>query len=378
MSDPAYPAARTVAPKVRAHFARLIEAGRLGGSDRVSPLPDVDSIEAIVDAAFWASLRREEGYIPRISLALVPPAQATYPLVLARSLPLQPSVLARVAPAVERPGVHLGVWKVGDELCVWGTVRTIPTSCLVLEVAAPGLLVVKHHRGEVGKFVNVAVLQGDQIKFIDERASSLPDCPALLTSLLGFDAPASWGGSGNVLVELAVSMRAHGRGGSMLVVPSSSNRWRESIVRPIAYEVAPPLLELTDLVRQTPDAGERRAWQDALDHAVAAVAGLTAVDGATIIGDRYEVLAFGAKIARRDGGPPVERVAVTEPVEGSMADVVHPTALGGTRHLSATQFVHDQRDSVALVASQDGDFTIFAWSPCEEIVHGHRVETLLL
>jgi len=51
---------------------------------------------------------------------------------------------------------------------------------------------------------------------------------------------------------------------------------------------------------------------------------------------------------------------------------------GGTRHLSAAQFVYDQRDALALVASQDGRFTIFAWSPCEEMVHGHRVDTLLL
>ena len=34
--------------------------------------------------------------------------------------------------------------------------------------------------------------------------------------------------------------------------------------------------------------------------------------------------------------------------------------------------------AVALVASQDGRFTVFAWSPCEGMVHAHRVETLLL
>jgi hypothetical protein len=46
--------------------------------------------------------------------------------------------------------------------------------------------------------------------------------------------------------------------------------------------------------------------------------------------------------------------------------------------LSAAQFVFDQRDSIALVASQDGRFTVFAWSPCELMVHAHRVDTLLL
>jgi len=46
--------------------------------------------------------------------------------------------------------------------------------------------------------------------------------------------------------------------------------------------------------------------------------------------------------------------------------------------LSAAQFVHDQRDASALVASQDGRFTIFTWSPSQECVHAHRVEALLL
>ena len=56
-----------------------------------------------------------------------------------------------------------------NDLRVWGTTRAIPGVCFVIEVAAPGLLVVKHHRGEEsGKFVNVAVLEGDQIKVIDE------------------------------------------------------------------------------------------------------------------------------------------------------------------------------------------------------------------
>ena len=92
----------------------------------------------------------------------------------------------------------------------------------------------------------------------------------------------------------------------------------------------------------------------------------------------YELLAFGAKIARRHGAAPVEQVVVTEPIEGGVPMVHHPTQLGGTRHLSAAQFVHDQPSAVALVASQDGRFTIFAWSPCEDMVHAHRVETLLL
>jgi hypothetical protein len=258
-------------------------------------------------------------------------------------------------------------------------VRALPRLCFVLEVAAPGLLVVKHQRGGVlGKFVNVAVIEGDQIKVIDERASTLPDCPPLLTSLLGFDAPSSWIDSVNVLVQLAVAMRTHGRGGSLLMVLSGSDGWRESIVQPMSYAVEPAFLELAQLARERPDAARQRLWREALDEAVNAVASLTAVDGATVLSFDYDLLGFGAKIARRKGSPQVEQVSVTEPIEGGAAVVVHPTALGGTRHLSASQFVHDQRDALALVASQDGRFTVFAWSPCEGMVHAHRVETLLM
>jgi hypothetical protein len=378
-SGPAYPAAHAVAPALHAHFTRHLALARAAGNALDLPTaPDLDAMEAIIDAAFWASLRREEGYVPRISLALLSPAQGAPSLTFERSLPLAPNALVRIAAAVERPGVHLGIWREGEELRVWGATRNVPTFCFVLEVAAPGLLVIKHHRGEAGKFINVAVLEGDQIKVIDEQASSLPDCPPLLTSLLGFEAAGSWAGSVNVLVQLAVSMRAHARGGALLVVPSTNDAWRDSIVRPIAYRVSPAFTELAELVGQVASEREKRLWQDALADAVSVVAGLTAVDGATVINDKYELMAFGAKISRRKGSPQVEKVAVTEPVEGGTKAVVHPNRIGGTRHLSAAQFIHDQHDAVALVASQDGRFTVFAWSPCEEMVHAHRVETLLL
>jgi hypothetical protein len=58
--------------------------------------------------------------------------------------------------------------------------------------------------------------------------------------------------------------------------------------------------------------------------------------------------------------------------------VVEPGQLGGTRHLSAAQFAQDQPDAVALVASQDGRFTLFAWSPREGMVAARRLEALLL
>jgi hypothetical protein len=356
-----------VAPKVEEHFATLSPpAGVVIGS-----APDSAVIEEMINAAFWASLRREEGYVPTISLAFLPPEQSERPMMFATPIGLVADALTRLAPAVERPGIHLGVWRQGTDLMVWGTTRSIPAFCFVLEVLAPGLVVVKHRRAdESGKFINVAVLEGDEVKVLLHEAAAIFELPELVKSLLGFDSPNPARGKISVLVQLAVSMRAHGRGGALLVVPAHTGTWLESVVRPMRYAVSPAYSELTDVMADDADRRLRRA--------IDTIAGLTAVDGATVLTDRYELLGFGVKIIRRDSWPQVERVIVTEPVEGAMAMVVHPSSLGGTRHLSAAQFVQDQRDAVALIASQDGRFTIFAWSPAEDMVHAHRVESLLL
>ena len=380
-TDPTYQAATTVAPIVEAHFARHLEEARRLGENELAPQPDARSIAAIINATFWASFRPEEGRFPKISLAYLPREAARQPMVFEHPLPLTASVLTKLAPAVERPEIHLGVWNHGDELKVWGTTRSIPSFCFVLEDIEPGLLVVKHRRlNGFGKYANVAVLKGEQVKVIDEKGTSLPDCPSLLRALLAFTAAATNGPhhSLNILVQLSASMRAQGHGGTLLVVPPRSENWRDSIAQPILYSITPSFAALSELLRQEVEEEDRRQWESALRQVVDTIGGLTAVDGATVINDQYELLAFGAKIRRREGSPPVDKWIITEPIVGNLPIVVHPTEHGGTRHLSAAQFVNDQRDALALVASQDGRFTVFAWSPCEEMVHAHRVESLLM
>jgi sensor domain DACNV-containing protein len=380
-TDPTYQAANTVAPIVEAHFARTLAEARRMGEDGLAPEPNARAIAAIINATFWASFRPEEGRFPKISLAYLPPEQAGQPMMFEHPLPLNAGVLTKLAPAVERPEIHLGVWNYGDELKVWGTTRTIPSFCFVLEDVEPALLVVKHRRLDgYGKYANVAVLKGEQVKVIDEKGTSLPDCPALLKALLAFTSDAADGvqQSVNILVQLSASMRAQGHGGALLVVPGGSERWRDSIAQPILYSITPAFSALSDLMRQEVAEEDRRQWASAMRRAVDTIGGMTAVDGATVINDRYDVLAFGAKIRRPEGSPPVDKWVITEPVVGNLPIVVQPTEHGGTRHLSAAQFVHDQRDALALVASQDGKFTVFAWSPCEQMVHAHRVESLLM
>jgi len=376
--QPTYVAAHLAADRIHRHWATHSVPAQFS-AERVARLPDSATLAALIDAAFWTSLRREEGYIPRVSLAFAAPAQVDDAVIFGTSLSLEPKDLTKLAAAVERAGLHLGVWPEKDELRVWGITRNLPAFCLVLEVVLPGLLVVKQSPSEEsGKFINIAVLQGDEIKIIDPHAAISPAYPTLLASLLRLESQFATGSTVNVLLQLAVSIRAHGRGGMLLVVPGGSDAWTESTVQPITYSVVPAFSGLADLMRNDAGGKPSRRWEDAIGRGVDGIAGLTAVDGATLITADYELLAFGAKIIRRKASPEVAQIIVTEPIEGGSPVIAEPAQFGGTRHLSAAQFVHDQRDAIALVASQDGRFTVFAWSPSEEMVHAHRIDALLL
>ncbi|PVY39644.1 hypothetical protein C8E01_11033 [Pontibacter virosus] len=372
-----YKAAREVAQIAEDHFTRQIKAAKEDNGHKLATIPPARIIETIIDTAFWASLRREEGQSPKISLAFLPPEQAEQPLLFEHRLTLSPAVLTKIGPGVERPGIHLGVWYEGEYLHIWGMTRSIPDFCFVLDVSEPGLLVIKHRRQDgFGKFVNVAVLTGDQVKIVDEQSIHVPDCPGLLYSLLGFSTLHAWNKSLNVLVQLAVSMRSHKKGGILLVVPTGSEVWRQSIRHPMRYAVGPAYSELARLMLRKED--KDLQWHDEMKRAIDALAGFTAVDGATIISDKYELYGFGAKITQKPEGSPVEKLIMTEPVIGGEAIIDQPAVSGGTRHLSAAQFVQDQRDAIALVASQDGRFTIFSWSNCENLVQANRIDSLLL
>jgi hypothetical protein len=378
LSEPTYVAARMVAVNIEAHFAKHLATARMQGAQHLADEPQAPIIEAIIDVAFWASLRKEEGHSPKISIALLPPDKASHPLLFGNRIRLTPHNLTKLAPAVESPGIHLGVWYDNDELFVWGTTLAIPGICFVLEVIEPGLLVIKHSRIDgFGKFVNIAVLKGDEIKVIDEQNTALLNCPALIDSLLNMPQPFA-DGSVNIMVELAASMRTHGRGGLVLIVPENSTDWEDSIIYPISYPVTPSFNGIAKLMKQDICDRAKTDWQEKLLKAIDIVGGFTAVDGATVINRKYELLAFGAKVARSGLSLPVDQIITTEPIVDGAAVMMHPGQNGGTRHLAAAQFVYDQRDAIALVASQDGRFTIFAWSQQLEMVHAHRIDILLL
>jgi len=379
-SESTYKAALIVAETVETIFTNHVATATKIGEKNLACVPNASIIESFIDVGFWTSLRHEEGRSPRISLAFLRPDQAGTPIVFAQPIPFTPRTLTKLSPGYERAGIHLGVWHDDNNVpYVWGATLTLPNCCFVLDISEPGQVVIKHRRSEgFGKFSNIAVLAGDDIKIVDEKSPTVRSCPTLITSLLDFTSASSRYDSINVMLQLAVSMRAHKRGGTLLVVPNGTKEWRESISHPLHYAIKPAFSGLANLVKQLDKDHTLTNWQSMLAKEVDIVGGLTAIDGATIINDEYQLLAFGEKIIRRIDQPIIEQVIETEPIKDNKPTIVFPAKTGGTRHLSAAQFVQDQHDAIALVASQDGKFTVFAWSPHDNLVQAHRIDSLLL
>ena len=178
----------------------------------------------------------------------------------------------------------------------------------------------------------------------------------------------------DVLVRLAVSMRAHKRGGTLLVVPAGAHGWRESIERPIrlrrgsalhgagrSHERGREGRRVAGLRGARPGGGRRRGpdgrgRRDA-DQRLLRAAGLRRQD-------RPARRPFARRAGRGD--------------RAGRGSRCWPAAARRHALFSAAQFAQDRQGAFALVASQDGRFTAFAWSPREAMVHAHCVETLLL
>jgi hypothetical protein len=98
---------------------------------------------------------------------------------------------------------------------------------------------------------------------------------------------------------------------------------------------------------------------------------ITAVDGATIITKDFDLIAFGAKIKSKSKETP-EKVLVREPFKESSEIECSLADFGGTRHQSAAQFVFDQNESFAIIASQDGRISVVFWSTKKQMVSAIR------
>lgn len=344
-----------------------------------------EQISQLLESAFWASLRVDEGRPTRTCVAISP--ATSFPDALAFHTPLVygEGPIAKLAPAVPPGGCLLVSISDGGPK-IWGIGRSRPISPVdgfAVELSEPGVI-----RVNVGPFQPFIVLNGRSNPVL---AGSRIDLAHFLKSALGktfpendiIDTQAVWREC-LVLAFLAKTIAEHGHGGMLLIVPGESGPWLGS-VDPFPYKLSAPDTRIRDGIRREltemaaqgellrrvsqPDvpadlrdqilgAVAPRPWYD--EREVLAISSFAGVDGAIVITSDLSVLGFGATVAVPQGGAP--RVCTFRPEPGSQEAIAVPLeTLGGTRHQSAARFVGANKDSVAVVLSQDRHMSVMRW-----------------
>jgi hypothetical protein len=346
------------------------------------PLEPLDSLQfqTFIQTAFWASLEQEESRFHNFTLLLMPPERTRMHYVFEGPVPLNVTNVAKLAPALDAQSNYLGVWlDEGAGLVIWGFAPASDTG-LTAVTLDPGQLLVSFK--EIGIEHFTLLLSGTRGEFVG-RSEFLTWLVPESKTQRHLDV---WRTHRNEVLRaldfrnITTFMRSHRHGGTLLVVKEDSE-WRHSFHPSITFAAkeAYDKVKIDTFIRNRAMDEEREKrvvyvdsprYKMAIESAkqsLETIGKLTAVDGATVISYDLDILAFGAKIKAQGERKP-QRILISEPFEESTPREIDLAVLGGMRHQSAAQFVFDQRDALAFVASQDGRLSVMRWDAEKEIV----------
>lgn len=373
-------------PIVR-YFAERRQLSRIEGK-RAPSAPSRESLKAMVECAFWASLKAEEGRYPRFSMVYAHKRDCPSGLEFGSPRMLRKEEVAKLAPSLSRNNSRLGVVQRagGKGPIVWGVTQEYPFGCAEIRVVRPGRVMVEAYGERLG------LVNGDKVHSLLRRRHWDGKLQGHLLWELAKTLGQSVGEQhsavrskvlGTMLLQLTEAMHAHEHGGAIIVAPENDVAWKGSVafghpLRQFAglrthFERLIEEVKTTDRTDPPQDIAsyftrQRSRMNQDLTRLVETVGAFTAVDGATVLNDSLEVLGFGAKIRVKP------KSEWRKPVECSLSDLVaghrwdprkHECEfgeLGGTRHQSAAFLVSKHRGVVVIVASQDGALSIVAWS----------------
>jgi hypothetical protein len=333
-----------------------------------------EQLEKIIDTAYWASQAIEEGNQIRISIVFRDREPSANIFCFDNGVPLNPRNLIKLGSALESTFSDICTCPTRDgQIEIWGLRMRSPshlTKNLWIQVLGPGhVLIICYGR-------IIAALIGNQAVFVDPSNFFRTIIPKIFAHGTKSISDPLKVHRFNTLLYIAQAMRAHERGGTLLIVPEG-NVWKKSIGNPVIYTGGanflepqftsqPPssihtlgdLLSLFQEATTTKDQNFMFTRSQIIDQCNR-IGRLTAIDGALVMTyDRY-IHCFGAKIQGVAPLPGSTEVRVMLPVEGDQGEKITFSDLGGTRHTSAAQFAFDQPGSIAIVASQGSNVSFF-------------------
>ena len=327
----------------------------------------------LIDTAYWASQAIEEGHQIKFSLVFKEREQASNIFCFDTLTSLNATDLVKLGSALESSFSDICICADADgRLHIWGLqMRSAAhlTTDLWIQVLGPGnILIICYGRC-------IAALINNQAIFVDPSGFFEAITPKIFASGTDTIKDRFKFHRFYTLLYIAQAMRAHERGGTLLVVPAGE-AWKKSIVHPIAYAGGTSFLEpeftsqpelalqsAQDLLTFFQEGTLReenfiKARTQVMDQCNR-IGRLTAIDGALVMSYNRKVHCFGAKIQTAETSPGSTGVRIMRPAEGDYGRKGIFAELGGNRHYSAAQFAYDNPDAIAIVASQAGNVSFF-------------------
>ncbi|WP_136659784.1 putative sensor domain DACNV-containing protein [Nitratireductor sp. XY-223] len=343
-------------PNLSEHLGRVISS-RFSDDSYNIEAEIYSEFSKSVESAYFASFELDEGRFFPFSISYVPQSEigATETL-FDQPLELSAKSVSKLAPALVSSRRNIIISYINEKNFIVGIgVKT--NKFLELSSIRPGTLSVKYYvENQIGPY-NLAFLGRNDVYFN----------PGILTDHLGALVSHDKGGFNAARAEFAfeVLRRIYSfqRGGILIIVDEQED-WAQSISSGNLFDMNSQMEfgKLSEsLVGRDIDAAISTGYSND-------VASLSRVDGATIVDRDFRVLAFGAKLKAKSAKYSVHRYTEFPPglqhgsVNWGTPGKPKPISeVGGMRHRSSAQFIHDNKNALALTISEDGPISWFFW-----------------
>ncbi|HRH42703.1 MAG TPA: diadenylate cyclase [Pyrinomonadaceae bacterium] len=359
----------------------------------------LENFAKIIEVIFSSSLQKEEGLFHDFSIKIVPDLNildSTNEFILDSlkdlyvfKRPIVLESLPKLAPALQNPKQEMYVWTSQNENpIIWAFGKKhFDNISIKINVSAPGQLIIEtpFSLSEMTSPNNLFLLNFSKAAFRSSDFQHLFS-DKYIDKYLGLDLETIIKNKKElfkvinfqkIVGNIILKMKQHKHGGTLLIAKDelvlTESIQENSIFAPKSHYTS---IGRSIFYKENTNVREELCEpvefyiDSVIEEKLSLLGQLTAVDGATIITEEFNLLAFGAKIKPINVDNKPQKVTINEPFENTEETKKELADLGGTRHQSAAQFVYDQKDSFAIVASQDGKISVMYW---DKEIEGVRV-----
>lgn len=215
----------------------------------IKAVPTREQLAAIMNGAFWTSYSLDEGNMVTVSILFDQAEESFDTFLFDEPISFDVKTIVKLGAALQNPRADIGVWPDDEgELKIWGfknRSENVIIANLWIQAMGPGRVLVTFGGKGLGALINQKAVFVDHTnlmrlvipKLVMEKAEE----PDRMLMMLRYTS----------LLTTARAMRAHGRGGTLLVVPDSQD-WRSSVDSPVPYTGAPVFWKVIMMLHLSP------------------------------------------------------------------------------------------------------------------------------